>query len=152
MSLGIFVYSAYIGAQNQLSTQFSFCSQSFIMLLSRTQVLPQDIMHLYDRICDIREAGWNPGTQDINTLDNLMVSRNTPDPTWGTHGRDDLDYGETRYNKLPPGLPKDNPCTPSCHGCQNQHTCILKCCWGSQGIALWVSGLTLRELKDTLGI
>ena len=83
--------------------------------MSQTHVTPQDVMQLCNKICNIRTAGKNYGIKNINKLDNLMVSSNTPGPAQGTHGKGGLNCDETGYNKLPPGPPIDNPCTPTRH-------------------------------------
>jgi len=81
-------------------------------------VLPNDITHLCQEICDIKRGS----TQDdnigqINKLKKLSKHlNNTPDLDPDKHGMDGLGYAETEYNTLHSSPPIDSHDSPSRYG------------------------------------
>jgi len=84
-------------------------------IVSRTQVLPNNITHLCQEIRDIKRGSTQDGNIDqINKLRRLSKHlSNTPDLDRGKHDRDGPGYAETEYNILHSAPPSDNPDNPS---------------------------------------
>ena len=86
--------------------------------LSRTQVLPNDIMHLCQEIRDIKRGSrYNDNISQINKLKKLSKHlSNTPDLDQGKRDKDGPGYAETEYNKLCFSPPNDSPNNPLHYG------------------------------------
>jgi len=87
-------------------------------VLSRTQVLPNDITHLCQEIRDIKRGSkHNNNIGQINKLKKLSKHlSNTPDLDRGKHDKGGLDYVETEYNTPLRDPPIDSPDSPSHYG------------------------------------
>jgi len=82
--------------------------------LSRTQVLPNNIMHLCQEIRDIKKGSTHDDNiGQINKLKELSKHlSSTPDLDRGRHDRDGLGYAKTEYNILHFSPPIDNRDSP----------------------------------------
>ena len=86
-----------------------------VSLMSRTQVLPNDITHLCQEIRDIKRGSiQEDNIGQINKLQRLSKHlSNTPDLDRGKRDKDGPGYAETEYNKLHSSPPIDNHGNPS---------------------------------------
>jgi len=84
-------------------------------MMSRTQVLPNDITHLCQEIRDIKRGSThNDNIGQINKPKRLSKHlKNTPDLDRGKYDKDGLDYVETKYNTPPHDPPIDSRDSPS---------------------------------------
>jgi len=84
-------------------------------IVSRTQVLPNDITHLCQEIRDIKRGSTHDDNiGQINRLKRLSKHlSNTPDLDRGKRDKDGPGYAETEYNTLPLSPPIDSQDNPS---------------------------------------